>query len=215
MVRLLALVTLLAGCPFTPPTPTSRVRIGPAATQLVSPLAPMPINCTDIGQYCSEAQKIAVAIQTRMDLEFSGYTVIDGETVNTEMQKRTLIEREHGNDGTPIVPMVNKYNPAPPTPDDVTETVSGTTWNDLPPDQQRAMLVAMGARGILTTQITFGMPHGMARQQTVTVAIAITRADDNILAWSSRCSVETGDYNTTERAIQLATSCALESSKLW
>ncbi len=182
---------------------------------MVSPLAPMPVVCKDVGQYCSEAQKIAVMIQTRMDLEFAGYAIIDGETVNAEMQKRTLVTRETTNGTTPIVPMVNRYNPAPPTPDNVTETVSGTTWNDLPLDQQRAILVGMGAKGILTTHITMGMPHGMARQQTVTVALAITRAEDNALAWSSRCSVETGDYNSTERAIQLATRCALESATLW
>jgi hypothetical protein len=148
----------------------------------VSPLAPMPVACKDVGQYCSEPQKIAVMIQTRMDLEFAGYTIIDGETVNAEMQKRT----------------------AP-----------GTTWTDLPVEEQRAMLVAMGAKGILTMNITFGMPHGMAQQQMVTVSIGITRAEDNALVWSSRCSVETGDYHTTERAIQLGTQCALESSTLW
>lgn len=215
MLRLAALLALLAGCPFTAPTPQSRVRKGPAAAAVVSPLAPLPIVCTDVGQNCNEAQMAAVRVQTRMDLEFAGYLVIDGETINTEMQKRTLVTHDHETDRTPVVTPVDPYNPQPPTPDNVTETVEGRTWSDLSPEDQRAVLVSMGAQGVLITRVTFGMPHGMARQQTVTVAITIYRANDNALAWASKCSVETGDYNKSDRALETATRCALESATLW
>ncbi|MEO8703884.1 MAG: hypothetical protein ABI867_27795 [Kofleriaceae bacterium] len=192
MKRSLILVSLI-GCSFTPPTPIAYVRKGPAYGQLVTPLAAMPVECARTTMGCQPGYKVAVAAATRMAIEFGGYSLVDSELINVELQRR---QTHTENDST-------------------TTELTGRTWLDLPEQQRRDLLMAMGIRGIVTTTIAMGIPQGMAGQRTVTVAIAVSRLADDKLVWQSQCGVETGDFHSEPQAIDLATRCALESGSLW
>jgi hypothetical protein len=197
VLRRLAMLGVLAGCSFTPPTPRAYVRFGPARDQLVTPLAALPVTCGTTTMGCLEGYKVAVASATRIAIEYAGFTLVDGERINAELQQRTTQITE--------------------TADRLIEQVeiTGRTWVDLEPQQQRDLLTAMGIRGLFRAEVSLGVPRGMAAQRTVTVAVAVTRLADEALAWQSQCSVETGDYHSEPQAIELATRCALESVSLW
>jgi hypothetical protein len=197
VTRLVALTLALAACSFTTPTPIAYVRRGPAYGQLVTPLAAMPVVCARTTMGCMPGYRLAVASATRMAIELGGYSLVDSELINAELQRRSTRTRE--------------------TPAGVTTTteLTGRTWLDLAPQQQRDLLTAMGIKGLLYATITMGIPQGMASQRTVTVSIALTRLSDEQLVWQSECGVETGDYHSEPQAIELATRCALESGTLW
>jgi hypothetical protein len=124
-----------------------------------------------------------------MALEFAGYAIVDSELLNAETRRRST--KSDGSDSTTV-------------------ERSGFSWTDLSPAHQRELLGSIGVHGVLRSSITLGPPHGAAQQQTVTVEVALTSLLDDVLSWRSRCSVETGDYNSKERAVDLAARCALE-----
>jgi len=193
---------LLAGCAFTAPTPRAFVRRGPAYGQIVTPLAALPVNCGAATMGCLPGYKVAVASATRMAIEFGGFSLVDSELINAEMQRRFTLTRETTSRGAPA--------------NDQTDTeLTGRTWSDLEPQQQRDLLTAMGVKGLFHATVTMGIPHGMAGQRTVTVAVAISRLSDAQLVWQAECGVETGDYHSEVQAVDLATRCALESGTVW
>src|SRR6185503_7857591 len=144
----------------------------------------LPVTCKSEPGLCTPAYADAVASGTRMALEFAGYNLLDSELINAEMRRRaTTTEQTTNAQGT--------------VESTWTETSGGMSWSQLAPPKQRDLLVALGVQGILHTILTIGLPRGMASQRTVTVAVAVTRLDNDRLAWSSQCSVETGDYHST------------------
>ncbi len=191
---LVACCVLLSGC-FHAPTPIARVQHGPAHGQVVDPIAALPVTCVTRGgpEACLPEHSRAVAVATRMALEFAGYAVVDSELLNAETRRR--LTKTSGEATT-----IEK---------------SGPEWKDLTPSAQRELLFSIGVHGILHAAITMGAPHGGAQQRTITVVVTVTRTGDDALAWRSQCSVESGDYNAPERALDLAARCALESESLW
>lgn len=190
-------IAALVGCSFTPPAPVAYVRLGPARDALVTPLAALPVACARGTMGCREGYKRAIANTTRMAIELDGWSVVDGERINAELGRReTRTEATAFGERT-------------------IEDVTQQSWLDLPEQQQRDLLTAMGIRGVLHTTLALGIPHGLAGQRTVTVAVGITRLSDEAIVWQSQCSVETGDYHSEPQAIELATRCALEAGALW
>lgn len=185
---------LLAGC-FHAPTPIARVHHGPAHGHVVDPIAALPVTCVSQGgpNACKLEDARAVAIATRMALEFAGYALVDTELLNAETRRRSIKT----------------------TGEETTIEKSGPEWKDLTPSAQRELLHSIGVHGVLQAAITMGPAYGAAQQRTVTVAVTVTRISDDALAWRSQCSVETGDYNAPERALDLAARCALESESMF
>jgi hypothetical protein len=194
-------IVVLAACSFTPPTPIAYVKRGPAYGQLVTPLAALPVSCGTTTMGCMQGYKVAVANATRMAIEYGGFSLVDSELINAEMQRRYTHTKETASFGG--------------TQTTETTELTGRTWHDLTTQQQRDLLTVMGIKGVLHATITMGIPHGMAGQRTVTVAIAIARLSDEQLVWQSECGVETGDFHSEPQAVELATRCALESGTLW
>ncbi|HVK74093.1 MAG TPA: hypothetical protein VM734_12275 [Kofleriaceae bacterium] len=213
-MRWVIALACLAGCPFEAPTPLARVRKGPAGGGLVSPVAALPATCqsppqelsilgvtTPIDNPCSEAYELAIATATRMELEYAGYGIVDTELLNAEARTR--------------VTRTTDWQSAYGSGESSTTEVTGLTWAQLSPGHQRDVLMAIGVRGLLSSTLTIGAARGLSWQQTVTVALSLTRVEDGVLAWRSQCSAETGDYRTLAVAIEVATRCALESTTLW
>lgn len=202
------LLCLLAACAFTPPTPQAYVRRGPAFGQVVNPVAALPVACGAATMGCLPGYKIAVASATRIAIELGGYTVVDTELINAELQRRTTITRE-------ITRELAHETTGAPAHEEATTTVEGRTWLDLPPHAQRELLMAMGIQGVLYGTISMSTPQGLSGQRLVTVEVAVARLADGQLAWQARCGVPSGDYHSEPQAIELATRCALESGTLW
>jgi hypothetical protein len=191
------LLCLLAACKFTPPTPQAYVQHGPAFGQAGTQLAALPVECGAQTLGCLPGYKVAVASATRISIEYGGYTLVDSELINAELQRRT------------------SKTVATADAETTTTEVTGRTWLDLPPPRQRELLAAMGIQGVMRTTIAMTVPLGMAGERIVTVAVVVSRVADEQLVWRSRCSVVTGDYHSESQAIDLATRCALESGTLW
>jgi hypothetical protein len=203
------LLCLLAACAFTPPTPQAFVQRGPAFGQPVTPLAALPVECGATTLGCLPGYKLAVASATRIAIEFGGYTLVDSELINAEMQRRTSRRQETVRE-EPTTP-----GPGVTAEETTTTEVTGRTWFDLPPHAQRDLLAAMGVRGVLRATIAMSIPQGMAGLRMVSVGISVSRLSDGQLVWQSRCGVMTGDFHSEPQAIELATRCALESGTLW
>jgi len=196
------LLCLLAACAFTPPTPQAYVQRGPASGQIVNPLAALPVECGAATMGCLPGYKVAVASATRIAIELGGYTLVDSELINAELRRRTTITRE--------------WTDGESARGEITATeVTGLTWLDLPPHEQRELLAAMGIQGALHVTVSMTRPQGMAAQRLVTIEVTVSRLADGQLAWQSLCNVPTGDYHSEPYAIDLATRCALESGTLW
>jgi hypothetical protein len=189
-IRLVAAAAAAAaGCSLASPPPLARVRRGPAFATPPARLLALPADCrASEPDLCRDEDRAAVDSAARMALEFAGYALVDSELVNLRLGLRH--ERDTGVE------------------------VHRVTWADASADDRRALLDEMEVDGFLWSAISIGPPRGMSWQRTVEVSLRVTRAHDERLVWQSRCAVETGDYHTTERAVELATRCALESATL-
>lgn len=205
----------LAGCHFTPPTPTAYVSLGPAHGQPLNPIAALPVRCGSFTEGCFPGYEAAVASATRMAIELGGGTLVDSELLNAEMRLRVTrtVTSKGGSPPPPTQP--NPYAPPPSDPSTTTTEVTGATWTSLPPNEQRTFLEQIGVRSVLSTTLLLSSPQGLSGQRTVTVRLALMRLADDAISWQSECGVETGDYNSEPQAIELATQCALEGATLW
>lgn len=192
----------MGACSLHVPTPLARVTKGPAFDDPPFKLLALPAVCrsADFAQ-CHPAHEKAVDSAARMSLEFAGYTLVDSEQVNSHTRARI----EH----------TSETRSGTSTEETSEVTVTGTTFGEATPAQQRALMVEMGLDGLLHASVLMGPARGASQQRTVQVQLQVTRIRDDRLAWSTRCSVETGDFHSTEQAIELATRCALDGAALY
>ena len=197
----LAALTAWSACALVPPPPRARVRRGPAFAQPPARVLALPATCQAVEEgVCRLEYPPAVESAARMALEFAGATLIDSELVNTHVRRR----REHVQESTGGVWWSRSSQ----------VEVSGITWNEASPDEQRDLARELRIGGFLRSDILIGGARGWSQQRTVEVRLEITRAADGAQVWTSRCSVETGDHHATEQALELATRCALDSATL-
>ena len=209
-------LALGGACKFTPPVPLAYVSHGPAFGQPINPIAALPVTCGFTSMGCQIGYLVMVANTTRMALELGGGSLVDSELINAEVRLSTT--RTRGSlqtvrttpDQVGVMPSTTTQTTAHSTTE-----VTGTTWLELPPLEQRALLEEMGIRSVLRATVSLGMPHGLSGQRTVTVQLALLRLADSAIAWESECGVETGDYHSEPQAVELAARCALESATLW
>lgn len=207
---------MLGGCHFTPPVPVAYVSLGPAHGQPLNPIAAMPVMCGETSLGCQIGYQVMVANTTRMALELGGGSLVDSELINAELRLRTTRTRSTLEQTRTSPENVLEAAKATTVESSSTETeLEGRTWSQLPGDEQRALLAAMGIRSTLRALIALGPPHGLSGQRTITVHLALVRLSDEAVAWESQCGVETGDFHSEPQAVELATRCALESATLW
>jgi len=183
------ILLLLGGCHWTvPSTPTARVQTdGEHPPPRI--LAAFPVECVA----CTPQQLGAIATETRMGLELSGYSVVDSELVNAEARVRFT---HTTNDRSEV-------------------SVDGTRgWDGLAPGQQADLLTAMGVDGVLRTSIAVHGVPGPDYSSTITVTLAVARIDGAV-AWRTDCSVVSDGIGSTMLAIERASRCAIESKELW
>jgi hypothetical protein len=214
-VRWLLVLCVLAGCPWAAPVPIARVQLGPAHREAITVLAALPVQCTADPSLFTPAHAAVVASATRMALEFSGYSVVDSELINAELRRRSTRTIPSGGGFAHAAPARGGFGPPASGTYTETEITGGATWAEVSPARQDALLAVIGVQGLLRTIVTLGRARGLASQRTVTVSVEVSRLADARLAWHTDCSVETGDYHSTEQALDLATRCALDSRALW
>jgi hypothetical protein len=202
------------GCPWGVPAPVARVGHGPAFQNGGATLAALPVRCAPELRVCARPYAAAIASATRMNLELTGYTVVDTELLNAEARRRTTTRTEPIAARVPAVPQHGVRDEPIDRSREEVELSGGLSWADAPPEERRRMLIAMGVDGVLATEVGMGPPRGMARQRTLTMRVTITRLDGDLI-WRSECDVETGDYRSDEQAVDQAARCAVESASLW
>lgn len=185
-----------AGCSLTPPIPVAHVRLGPAVASPPQVLLALPSVCNASSGDCAEQHRNAVAIATRMSVEFGGYTMIDSDRVNLELRQRR--ERRFTSE----------------TSDSRTVEITGALWVDATPAEQREVLDSMAIDGLLVVKLSFSEAEGMSQRQQIRVAVELRRVEPAEVVWSSHCTAESGDHHSTAQAIDLATRCALEGALL-
>lgn len=197
-VATVATLGLLGGgaCSLNAPVPVAHVRLGPAVASPPQVLLALPAVCNASSGDCAEQHRNAVAIATRMSVEFGGYTMIDSERVNLELRQRR--ERRLTGD----------------TQETRQTEVTGALWVDATPAEQREVLDTMAIDGLLAVKLSLTEPEGMSQLQHIRVAIELLRVEPAEVVWSSHCTTVSGDHRSTAQAIDLATRCALEGALL-
>lgn len=188
----IAAAAVVSACRVTLPVPEARVRRGPAVARPVTKVLALPSVCRY--DLCTGGQRFAVAMKSRMALEFAGYRIIDSERINLFLGNRTERDRRA------LASEVGQV------------TVRGATWADATPAQKHVLLRKMGIDAILKTAIDFGPTGGAAGDRLVTVRLELVTPDGQRLRWSSRCAVSAAGPSGFDKAIELATECSIQSA---
>lgn len=181
----------LGGCGVHHVVPYARVAFE-ATAEPGTVLALPPSSCSSSlagapeGQAsCGRNRDIGVDELVRATLEFAGHQVVDSERIEpTVTLPGDVWKYEDEEEGSRVFVM-----------------------DDLTPTHRRA-LVALGVEGVLSTAVVSG-------PQWVEVQIQMTRMDSGARVWRSHCRAMVNEgarvVQTTARALQAATSCAIEA----
>jgi hypothetical protein len=204
----LAISALAAtACSLTTPPPLARIRKGPAFAAPPGRLLALPAACieeagevcmlgvcAEMPRECHPGRQEGVEGAARMALEFAGLSLVDSELINARLGDRQERERS-----SPWLGAVTEVS------------LDVTRWGEASEEEREAVLDELSIDGFLESRLALGAPRGMAATRTVEVAVRIVRRSGE-LAWESRCSTLTGDHHHMERAIDLATRCAIDAA---
>ena len=207
-MRILTLLVSLAltACVVHTPVPQARIKRGPAFRAPLKKILALPTDCSSADDgLCTPAQGEAVDATTRMSLEFAGLRLVDSETVNSYLRLRVTREQRSVRTENGQVTSSGEQTA-------VDRETDEATWSTTTTERRRELLGEMGVDGYLTSLITVGEVQNLENQRTISVTVTITRASDGAIAWSSRCSVETGRFYFADEAVEVAAKCALESA---
>jgi hypothetical protein len=208
----LFLFVLAAACTSAElPAPVLYVKHGPAAERPIRRIVALPATCAAVaidytdadperkgnGTYarCPTEGLAAIDQAIRGTLDFQGYQVIDSEQVNRETGLRQEIQSR------------NRLRTTSTTTD-----VSRSLFADATPNEQREILRALGADGVIETRVYLGATIGVSRRRPLTVQIRLRTAEDELMVWVRRCELEAFALN--EKAeIEKGARCAIERER--
>jgi len=169
--------------------PVLSAKNGPAFEKRVHRIVALPASCAAVaidyrnadpdqkgrGPYsrCPLEGLVAIDEAIRGTLEFQGHHVIDAERVNRETANRVEILQRHDLRTTTTIEL------------------SRSLFADATPSEQRDILRAVEADGVLETRIYLGATIGMTHRRPVVVQVRLRLAEDDNLIWVRRCELET------------------------
>jgi hypothetical protein len=142
--------------------------------------------------------------RVRSALELQGMSVVDAEYVNAEIRSRFEVhDRQVSRDESGTKPRLLEI-----TSDD-TVILEGARFEDAPPALQASLTSDLGIDAVLTSRAWVGS-SGLGGRRTIRVQIRMLRIDTGDLIWASRCDVEADLGSSDARAIERASTCAID-----
>lgn len=169
------LISLLISC-ITVPTPSGEFRVN---SQAPGPMRVVvfPTTC-EPADTCSQLRLGRLDGTLAQELEFDGYTLIDGVSLVAEARTRE--------DGDASLKLLGEELLR------VQATgQEGSLFVDLPPEARRALLKEARADGVLRTTVRMGAMEtnsGVAQYRLLTAQAKLGVGEDESNAWVARCS---------------------------
>lgn len=169
------LLSLLISC-ITVPTPDGEFRVNAQAPGPMRVVV-FPTTC-EPADTCSQLRLGRLDGTLAQELEFDGYTLIDGVSLVAEARTRK--------DANASLKLLGEELLA------VQATgQEGSLFVDLPPDARRALLLEARADGVLRTTVRMGAMEsnsGVAQYRLITAQTKLGVGEDEENAWVARCS---------------------------
>jgi hypothetical protein len=200
----------LTGCVGLLP-PESTVVRGPAIAKTPKRVLALPVRCGSLsrlavteGSVCTPKLLADSSARVRSALELQGMSVVDAEYVNAEIRSRFEVhDRQVSRDESGTKPRLLEI-----TSDD-TVILEGARFEDAPPALQASLTSDLGIDAVLTSRAWVGS-SGLGGRRTIRVQIRMLRIDTGDLIWASRCDVEADLGSSDARAIERASTCAID-----
>lgn len=193
------------------PQPVLSVKNGPAAERPIRYVLALPASCAAVAvdnrvadpdrqverpyPRCPKEGLAAIDQAIRGTLDFQGYQVIDAEQVNRVTADRREIQRRRD------VRMTMKRT-----------ELSRSLFADATPSEQREILRALGADGVLETRIYLGATIGVSGRRAVSVQVRLRATEDDEMVWVRRCDLEAFVLNE-KVSIERGARCATERAR--
>lgn len=213
----LALVTV--ACTTSKVALHPELRRGPAYGSKVTRVLVAPPTCGSIEHPCPDEYVALVDAIVRSGLEFQGYSALAPDELLLTTRQRTETRDDETvtrsttttKTGWIVVPVAEKTRT-----DSEERTVKkhielvGSTFDDLPPAERRALLAEAGASGVATVRLVVGATQGTwSPSQDVEVVVKLTAGDGERMVWASRCIAPSRSFTSARAAIEQAARCAM------
>lgn len=169
------LLSLLISC-VSVPTPSGELRVNsesPGPMRVVV----FPTTC-EPSDTCTQLRLGRLDGALKQELEFDGYTLIDGETLVNQARTRKDASGSLSVLGEELLALEATGQ-------------SGSLFDDLPPSARRALLEEARAEGVLRTTVRMGAMEpnsGVSQYRLLTAQTKLGVGEDETNAWVARCS---------------------------
>ncbi|MBP6628656.1 MAG: hypothetical protein KBG28_03955 [Kofleriaceae bacterium] len=170
------------------------VRRGPGVAPANPTVVLFPIPCRSSDDKCKPEYAGAITAKVRSELEFAGFTIVDGQNLVADPRYRDQREAAVTTDGEPVVEATSLRR-------------VGSTFEDLPPPMQRQLLADARASGVVTGTIQM-LGKGTGKNWLVEVTLRLGN-DQGQPVWVARCKHESYWNERDSWSIEQAASCAL------
>lgn len=198
-----------------------QVHLGPAQNVRPKRILALSASCGSVEFSCPHRYIETVDGIVRSSLDFTGFTVVDPETLRAETRQRH-VTKESENTAKTSKTTIHEDRPLAfdrnatitnetvSHRDKTTTVLDGPGFEDLTVAERRAVVSEAKADAVLITRIVVGAQHGVwSPDQEVEVLVKLQVDSGDTMAWASRCVASSNDFATIDAALENATRCAV------
>jgi hypothetical protein len=209
---LLSLIATTAACATSPASRvrlTPQTRLGPASSTKPARVLLAPPTCGSIEAPCPRELVDSVSTIVASELELRGHSVSARADLVPSPRERAETHDESTRTSTTTGPIFEHRHAERTTRTHV--ELFGSTYEDLPPAERRALVAESGAGGVVTVRVILGATDGVwspSQDVEVLVRLGVSSTDD--MAWASRCVARSDAFESVAHALEHATRCAMK-----
>jgi hypothetical protein len=210
---LFSLIATTAACATSRPSHvvlTPQARIGPAYANKPARVLLAPPSCGSIEAPCPRELVESVSNIVMGDLELRGHAVTARAELVPSPRERAEMHDESTHTSKTSGPFFEHRYAERTTRTHV--ELFGSTYEDLPPAERRALMAESGAGGVVTVRVILGAKDGLwspSQDVEVLVRLGVSSSDD--MAWASRCVARSDAFQSVNHAVEHAARCAMKA----
>jgi hypothetical protein len=200
------------------------VQPGPAAAARPAKILVLAAACGSLEYHCPTEFATTVDNIVRGGFEFAGFSVVDADQLRGTNRERHEEHRddEHSTMGHARTDYTQDLNPfdrhVTSQSGNLTRdhsdlvVLDGPGFEDLSVDERRDVLSRSGADAVAKVRIVIGGAAGVwAPNQNVEVIVTLGVNQGETMAWGSRCSASSSEFQNVTVALEHAARCAIDA----
>jgi hypothetical protein len=213
LLALSSLVTMTGACATSRPTHvtlTPQARLGPAYSTKPARVLLAPPSCGSLQAPCPRELVESVSTIVASELELRGHSVSARAELVPSPRERAETYDESTRTSKTTGPIFEHRHAERTTRTHV--ELFGSTYEDLPPAERRALMAESGAGGVVTVRVILGATDGVwspSQDVEVLVRLGVSQTDD--MAWASRCVARSDEFASVAHAVEHAARCAMKA----